>query len=203
MPHPLLLLLFLPLLTTAAPLTPRQSSPSSCAPITVIFARGTTETGDLGAVVGPPLQAALEAKLPGKVAVQGVPAPAYPADVAGYLAGGSATGAAKMAEMAREVVAGCSGEEVMVVLAGYSQGGQLVHKAGAQLDAATAARVAGAVIFGDPDNPQPVENVENLKVFCAEGDLICEGQPVILAPHLSYGADAGAAADWIAGVTGN
>ncbi|KAL1635936.1 hypothetical protein SLS58_010041 [Diplodia intermedia] len=166
----------------------------------VIFARGTTEVGELGSVAGPPLQTALNAKLPGQVSMQGVPAPAYPADVPGYLAGGSATGAAAMAAMVADAASACP--EAKVVMAGYSQGGQLVHKAAAQLDGATAERVAGAVIFGDPDYPDPVENVAQLKVFCAAGDLICEGQPVILAPHLSYGADAGEAADWIAGVTG-
>jgi cutinase len=37
-----------------------------------------------------------------------------------------------------------------VVMAGYSQGGQLVHNSAKLLPAATASKVAGAVIFGDP-----------------------------------------------------
>ncbi|KAK7722883.1 hypothetical protein SLS57_004736 [Botryosphaeria dothidea] len=186
-----------------ADLSPRQllgGASSSCKPIMVIFARGTTEVGDLGTVAGPPFQTALNAKFPGQVSMQGVPAPAYPADVPGYLAGGSATGASKMAEMVKDAATNCP--DARIIMSGYSQGGQLVHKAGAQLDSQTASRVAGAVIFGDPDNPKPVENVQNLKVFCAAGDLICAGQPVILAPHLSYGANAGAAADFVAQVTG-
>lgn len=35
-------------------------------------------------------------------------------------------------------------------MAGYSQGGQLVHNAAAQLPASVTAKVAAAVIFGDP-----------------------------------------------------
>lgn len=35
-------------------------------------------------------------------------------------------------------------------MAGYSQGGQLVHNAAEMLPAATASKVAAAVIFGDP-----------------------------------------------------
>ncbi|EOD48348.1 putative cutinase protein [Neofusicoccum parvum UCRNP2] len=104
-----------------------------------------------------------------------------------------------MAEMVKQVASSCP--QTKIIMSGYSQGGQLVHKAGEQIGEA-ASRVAGAVIFGDPDNPKPVANVQNLKVFCAAGDLICAGQPVILAPHLSYGANAGAAADFVASVTG-
>lgn len=37
-----------------------------------------------------------------------------------------------------------------IVMSGYSQGGQLVHKAAASLPAATMARVSCVVIFGDP-----------------------------------------------------
>lgn len=37
-----------------------------------------------------------------------------------------------------------------VIMAGYSQGGQLVHNAATMLDSTTASKVAGAVIFGDP-----------------------------------------------------
>lgn len=37
-----------------------------------------------------------------------------------------------------------------VVMAGYSQGGQLVHNAAKMLPAATAAKVSSAIIFGDP-----------------------------------------------------
>ncbi|KAH7045311.1 cutinase, partial [Macrophomina phaseolina] len=182
-------------------ISPRQlfgggGSGSGCKPVMVIFARGTTELGGMGQIAGPPFQMALNAKMAGQVSMQGVPAPAYPADVPGYLAGGSASGASKMAEMVKEAATNCP--DAKIIMSGYSQGGQLVHKAAAQLDSQTAAKVAGAVIFGDPDNPKPVENVQNLKVFCAAGDLICAGQPVILAPHLSYGANAGAAADWVA-----
>jgi len=37
-----------------------------------------------------------------------------------------------------------------LVMSGYSQGGQLVHNAAAQLPAATMAQVSSVVIFGDP-----------------------------------------------------
>ena len=47
---------------------------ASCKAITVIFARGTGESGNIGSVIGPPLLKALQSKVgAGKVAYQGVP----------------------------------------------------------------------------------------------------------------------------------
>jgi hypothetical protein len=48
-----------------------------CAELTVIFARGTTESGNLGSIIGPPLLAALRASLgSSNVLGQGVDYPA-------------------------------------------------------------------------------------------------------------------------------
>jgi hypothetical protein len=58
---------------------------------TPIFARGTLEAGNIGGIVGPPLVDALVSILGSdQIAVQRVNN--YPTDVAGFLAGGSATG---------------------------------------------------------------------------------------------------------------
>ena len=49
-----------------------------CKELTVIFARGTSEPGNIGSVIGPPLLSALQSSLgASSVAYQGVP---YPAD---------------------------------------------------------------------------------------------------------------------------
>jgi hypothetical protein len=69
-----------------------------CKNFTLIFARGAFETGNVGGLVGPPFEQALESMLgSAEVAVQGVNH--YPADVAGFLAGGSATGSQNMAQV--------------------------------------------------------------------------------------------------------
>ena len=44
------------------------------------------------------------------------------------------------------------------MMAGYSQGGRLVHNAAPPL-AAALNQVSSVVIFGDPDHPAPVEGV--------------------------------------------
>ena len=61
-----------------------------------------------------------------------------------------------------------------------------------------------AVIFGDPENGQAVSNIPaaNVKEFCAQGDGVC-GTPrtyQITSAHLSYGQNATAAANFIAGL---
>jgi cutinase len=70
---------------------------TACRPITVIYARGTTQDGNVGApdVEGPTFFNALAARVGGesRLAIQGV---TYPANVFGFLAGGDAAGATTM-----------------------------------------------------------------------------------------------------------
>jgi len=71
-----------------------SSGGARCADVTVVFARGTTEAGNVGAIVGPPFFDAIRDKLgDATLAVQGVE---YPADVPGFLQGGDAGGSRKM-----------------------------------------------------------------------------------------------------------
>lgn len=70
------------------------------------------------------------------------------------------------------------------------QGAQVTHKAAARLSSSVRDRVVAAVTFGDPDQFDAYPGVINSRklIFCNVGDLICLGQPVVLAPHLAYGA---------------
>lgn len=66
-----------------------------CADIVIIFARGTTEAGNVGSLVGPPFFDAVKEQLGGKtLAMQGVNN--YSATVTEYLQGGSPSGSANM-----------------------------------------------------------------------------------------------------------
>jgi cutinase len=73
-----------------------------------------------------------------------------------------------------------------------------------QLSAAEASNVGAVVLFGNPNGDDPVPNTAaaDVQVFCNRGDLICDGRNTILAPHLTYGSDARAAADFVAGRIG-
>ena len=53
------------------------TSNTGCKELTFIFARGTTEMGNMGSVVGPEVASALQSLTGNKVTVQGVD---YPAD---------------------------------------------------------------------------------------------------------------------------
>lgn len=65
-------------------------SESGCTAMTVIFARGTTEPGNVGLVTGPPFFDALKAMLGAKsVTIQGVN---YGATIEGFLEGGEPDG---------------------------------------------------------------------------------------------------------------
>jgi cutinase len=96
------ILLLLASHSLASPIQPRQTFSGDtdnglsgpCKAYTVIFARGTTETGNVGTVAGPPFFQALASRVgAGNLAVQGV---SYPADIPGFLAGGDAAGSKTM-----------------------------------------------------------------------------------------------------------
>lgn len=107
-----LLVLALPFLTFASPV---PQAGAGCKPTILIFARGTTEPGTLGTVVGPPLVRALEARAGrGNVDARGVP---YAADIPGFLVGGDRKGSATMAQMVTEAVNSCPGSTI--IMSGY------------------------------------------------------------------------------------
>lgn len=120
-----------------------------CKAMTVIFARGTTETGNVGTLAGPAFFDKLNAIMgPANVAVQGVP---YPADIPGFLIGGDPQGSVTMAQMVKQAMTACP--KTAVVMAGYSQGGQLVHNAADMLSAAESAKVSsGMSTFPPPSS---------------------------------------------------
>ncbi|KAK5098511.1 hypothetical protein LTR70_002724 [Exophiala xenobiotica] len=167
-----------------------------CRNVTVLFARGTTESGNIGSLVGPALESALDARLGAtNVAFQGVD---YVADVAGYYAKGSDSGASTLASLVSTASSKCPNTQI--VMSGYSQGAQVVYKAAAQLPPALAAQIKAAVLFGNPNNGLPVPNINNANTwtFCHALDKICQGQPKVEASHLDYAVDTPAAAAYIA-----
>ncbi|KAF8163708.1 cutA, cutinase A [Crassisporium funariophilum] len=169
----------------------------SCADVTVIFARGTLEAAPIGSIVGPPFQSALQTALTGQtLSFQGVD---YPANIAGFLEGGDPAGSITMANDVTSTASSCPNTKI--VMAGYSQGAQLVHNAAKQLSTSVQNRVDAVVVFGDPDDNQGFPGVLNARslTFCNQGDNICAGGDLILPAHLTYGQNAPAAAAFVAG----
>ncbi|POR37050.1 Cutinase [Tolypocladium paradoxum] len=167
-----------------------------CGDVTVLFARGTCDSGNVGVLTGPWFFKALDsaAKATGRsLGVQGLD---YPASVEGYLTGSEGPGQ-DFAKLIRNTVAICP--DTRLVLGGYSQGGMVVHHAAADLDASTMSKVSAVVIFGDPYSKQPVANIDasRVKIICHEGDNICDNGPIVLLQHLTYAEDADAAASFV------
>lgn len=112
-----------------------------CKPVTVIFARGTIELGNVGSITGPPFFNALDGLIGAdNIAVQGVD---YPANILGYLEGGDLGGAATTASLLERAASQCPNTQI--VLSGYSQGAQEVHLGEAKVSAEVAARIAAVV----------------------------------------------------------
>ncbi|KAF3002134.1 hypothetical protein E8E14_001654 [Neopestalotiopsis sp. 37M] len=193
----------------AADSSSSATAASGCTAYTVLFARGTTETGTLGTVVGPGLQKAVQSSLGAdQVTIKGT---SYPADMAGITseATGSGPGSKAMTADATSVLSSCP--DTKIILTGYSQGGMVVHNAAKQINTAGKIKsVLGAVTFGDPYVGQLPTGVDaaHFDSFCATGDSVCGAGSYGCAAssgcksssasgHLGYGSDVNAAAAFI------
>lgn len=181
---------------------------NACQPVTLIFARGTTEVSNMGTVVGPGLTTDTESALSNKVNVQGVD---YAADAAGIAEESTGTGGAGTQAMVADVTEALSKcPDTQIVLSGYSQGAMLVHNTMNNLDSSAAAKVVAAVTFGDPFVGEMPSSLASgtFKSFCATDDTVCDAG-VASSPsaggttsqstsgHLGYGSDTGTAATFI------
>ncbi|TPX15908.1 uncharacterized protein E0L32_000242 [Thyridium curvatum] len=202
---------------------PKAGEP--CPSVTIIYARGTYEIGNVGVLVGPGFFEAVKLATSAtnssvSVAVQGVE---YAAIFPEYVKGGDRAGSQKMysyppsqsiqvpgARSATDFLPITRADDVSqalevcpqtkVVMAGFSQGGQVVHNAAAQLPPATMAQVSSVVIFGDPLNGTAVAGAvpERVLVLCHESDIICQGSLFVPLSHMTYLADVGEAAEFVA-----
>ncbi|KAM5349608.1 hypothetical protein ACJ41O_006113 [Fusarium nematophilum] len=180
-----------------------EADSASCADVIFIFARGTSEPGNLGTLVGPRVASALEDGLgEGGVLIQGVGGD-YRAGVADNALprGTSDDAIQEMLGLLDEANTKCP--DATIVAGGYSQGAALVAAAIEDTDQATRDKIAGVVLFGYTQNEQNNGQIPNFppertQVFCNNGDLVCEGTLIVVAAHLAYGNDAsGAGPDFL------
>ncbi|OWP03448.1 hypothetical protein B2J93_7466 [Marssonina coronariae] len=165
----------------------KKTNQTICPGMSVIFARGTAEPGNVGILTGPPFFAAIGEYMNGtnQLAIQGVD---YEAQPAGFFAGGSVRGAATI------TLTSCPNTPLLV--SGYSQGAQLIHLATASLPNSTTSRITSVVMFGDPKNGTALNGVDARRVItiCHAGDDICAGGARVTKDHLNYSLDARRAA---------
>ena len=116
-----------------------------CMPVTVLYARGTSELGNIGSSVGLSLMSDLNTLFPNKVAFQGVN---YSADVAGDEQLGKPGGTAATSQ-ANGIISACPSTKLFI--SGYSEGAMVAHNAVAGLSTANKAKVTVSSPF--PSTP--------------------------------------------------
>ncbi|KAK0741372.1 cutinase-domain-containing protein [Schizothecium vesticola] len=162
----------------------------TCPPVILIWARGSTEEGNMG-TLGPALADALEANYgANKVWVQGVGG-AYKADLLGNFLTDGTTVAAITEGKNLLKLANTKCPSSKVVMGGYSQGAALLAAAIRDSSAVIREQIKGVTLFGYTKNQQnkgliPNYPASRLAVYCAVGDRICEGTLIVTPAHLEY-----------------
>jgi len=144
---------------------PLGKVPSGCAKFEIIVARGTSEPGNLGVIVGDPLVARVQRDMPG-VEVRGYPVQ-YPANMMG-----ASTGVSDVQKRLEQQIKACPDEKFALV--GYSQGGMIMTTVAPKLSAAVAAKVLAVVLYGAGDGGNVAASLKTKALAnCAPGDFAC------------------------------
>jgi cutinase len=151
--------------------------PSGCTKLEIIVARGTSEPGPLGNIVGDPLVARVKRDLK-EATAQGYPVQ-YPA-----ASKGQEIGSADIPKRIAAQIAACP--NIKFALAGYSQGGMVVLQSLAKLSASQLDRVVAIALYGATDGSPIREALKGRTIAnCAPGDFACPNGGTG-AGHVSY-----------------
>ncbi|RHZ56406.1 cutinase family protein [Aspergillus thermomutatus] len=184
-------------------MTSNELESGACRDVTFIFARGSTEQGNMGFIVGPGVCSSLKSDLGSdKVACQGVGG-AYTAQLLPNFLSQNTDQASIDAATDMFNLANTKCPNTKIVAGGYSQGSAVIDNAIQALDSDLEAKVKGVVLFGFTRNVVdkgqiPGYPTDQTKIYCAFGDLVCDNTLIITPAHLSYGVDAGDAAKFLA-----
>jgi len=181
--------------------TANDLTSGECKAVTLVFARGTTEPGNMGSVVAGPLVRELKKAIP-SLAVQGVK---YAAGVATNMGpgGADAQGVSEANRLLKLAASKCP--QTVIIAGGYSQGAAVMHGAAKSLPPDVVSKLAGIALFGDTQNAQSGGHIRGLatdksKVFCNAGDGVCSGALAVNGAHMSYAKGDGKlkeGADWL------
>lgn len=132
--------------------TENEFTDGGCRDIIMLFARGSTEIGNMGTICGPQTGQGLKDNFGAdSVAVEGID---YAAALdTNFLPGGAdPAGISEMVDLIGQVASKCPASKLVV--GGYSQGAALTHRAVENLPQAQKDQIAGAFTFGDTQNQQ-------------------------------------------------
>ncbi|KAI7220462.1 hypothetical protein KC333_g2319 [Hortaea werneckii] len=182
--------------------TANELSVGSCRDIIFIFARGSTEIGNLGGSVGPPTCNGLKREYgSSRVACQGVGGP-YDATLGANVLPEGTTSAAYNEAIRLFTLANTKCPGSTVVAGGYRQVEFLIHFSTYTQLTAYIAKIAGVVLYGNTRNAQENGKIPNfptdrVETICALTDGVCYGTLTVTAGHLSYSDDVGDAVDFL------
>jgi cutinase len=201
------------LATAGCTTVPGGGAGSACTDVELVVARGTSEPGTLGTIVGDPLlRAARTAVAPASIRGQRVD---YPA---GFSADSPPAGNRAIVSYTTQRATTCPGTKF--VLVGYSQGAQVVDlalgvdttgtingiKPVAVLPESVEPRIAAITLFGNPIGAKgmkvPARYLDRTLDLCAAGDPVCQPGGGNIAAHLTYNNQASRAAAFIASKVG-
>jgi len=165
----------------------------ACKKVTLIFARASTEPGNMGMSMGPATCSGLKAKFTGQVACQGVGGP-YSAGLADNImpAGTTAGAISEATKMFTQASSKCP--QTIIVAGGYSQGTAVMMNTISKLPEGIKSKVVGVVLFGYTKNGQQKGGIpnypkSNVLVLCSSSDGVCGGALLVTVGHFSYMSD--------------
>ncbi|KAI8934961.1 hypothetical protein NX059_008627 [Plenodomus lindquistii] len=173
--------------------TSNEFSRGGCRDILFAWARGSTEAGNMGTVVGPPTSNGLKQEFGANaVATEGID---YAASLGTNAIPGGTDARSKnlMKETLTSMASKCP--DSVIVSGGYSQGAAVNHRAIEELPANVQDQIAGVVLYGDTQKQQDRNQIPNfpadkVKIICQPGDAVCVGTLSVLPAHLTYGSRA-------------
>lgn len=184
---------------TAHVLHKRQSTSNelnngACRDYIFIFARGSTEGGNMGGTVGPATCSGLKNSFGStRVACQGV-GPQYRASIGDNILPEGTSSAAYNNAISLFNLAASKCPQSIVVFGGYSQGAAVMHAAVRRLSAGVKARVVGGALYGDTRNGEDNGQIPNyprddVLIICRLDDGVCGSGLTVTLGHLLYTTD--------------
>ncbi|KAF1815091.1 putative cutinase [Eremomyces bilateralis CBS 781.70] len=161
-----------------------------CKKVVFVWARASTEPGNMGMSMGPIVCSGLKKKFgSNSVACQGVGGPYSAGLMDNVRSDGTTEEAVNEAVSMFTKAIQCEG--ALVVGGGYSQGTAVTGNAVMKLDSAAKEKVLGIVLYGYTKNGQTKGSIpgypsDRLKVFCRDDDGVCDGQLMVTIGHFGY-----------------
>jgi len=175
--------------------TMQQEQQADCKPETLLYARGSAESGEFGNIkkIGLSISEAFTKAGWGAIGIKKTDG--YDADMKNNFCAGLPGGVACIPWLNAQV-ARCPNTKF--VFGGYSQGAMVARICIAFANDAAKKAVKGLLLFGDPMNGADNKGIssDRIKTICDPGDGVCSGKFKISGAHLSYADNADAGLKW-------